>query len=178
MTRAARFLRRLIRDEAGNSTVEIVFVLPVFFIFFFAAIEGSVHSIRQVMLDRAVDLTVRDVRVGFVKNPTHEKLTERMCDYALIIPACSRALRLEMTVNDPRAWAAPSNAIACRDIEEDNPPEITLANGANNQLMLLRACAVFTPVIPGGGVGRALLLDEGKTYALTATQAYVLEPFQ
>ncbi|WP_165351906.1 TadE/TadG family type IV pilus assembly protein [Salipiger sp. IMCC34102] len=173
-----RALRRLSRDESGNSTLEFVIVVPVFFMFFFASIESGMHSIRQVMLDRAMDLTIRDVRVGILRNPDHATLSERLCDYALIIPSCANDVRLEMTVADPRAWTAQPTRIVCRDREEDNPPEITLANGRNNELMVLRACVLFDPIIPGAGLGREIPKVSGGSYALTSTMAYVLEPFQ
>ena len=165
-------------DESGNATIEFVMVVPIFFLMFASSMESGIHSIRQVLLDRALDMTVRDVRVGFLPNPTHDELTERMCEYALIIPSCAQDVRLEMIVADPRAWVSIPNAVSCRDREEENPPEITLQNGANNELMILRACVLFDPVLPGGGIGRKIEGTKGTGYAITSTLAYVLEPYQ
>ena len=178
ITSLASRLRRWLLEESGNATIEFVIVVPVVFMMFASSMESGVHSIRQVLLDRALDLTVRDVRVGFLPSPTHEELTARMCEYSLIIPNCKQDVRLEMIVADPRDWKPISASVSCRDREEEDPPEITLANGANNELMILRACVLFDPVLPGGGLGRKLEVVEGTGYAITSTLAYVLEPYQ
>ena len=168
----------LAADDSGSATLEFVIVVPVVFMMFASSVEAGIYSIRQVLLDRALDLTVRDVRVGFLPNPTHDELTERLCSYALIITNCTQDVRLEMIVADPRNWTQIPSAVSCRDREEDDPPEITIQNGANNELMILRACVLFDPALPGGGIGRKIEGVAGTGYAITATLAYVLEPYQ
>ncbi|MBS1303872.1 TadE/TadG family type IV pilus assembly protein [Loktanella sp. SALINAS62] len=178
MMRPLSKIRDLLRGESGAATVSFVLVVPVFFFIFVNAFEIHVHSIRQVMVDRAVDLAARDVRIGYLTNPTHDDLTAQVCKYARLIENCERDIRLDMTVVDPRNLTLPTDATPCRDRAEENPPEITLANGENNKLMLLRVCILFDPAFNYAGVGRKILIADTEYYAMQAATAYVMEPFK
>jgi Flp pilus assembly protein TadG len=62
--RAARRLRRLLAREDGTATVEFVVLFPVFMLVLVNAVEASVVMSRVAMLDRALDLAVRELRIG------------------------------------------------------------------------------------------------------------------
>lgn len=171
-------LRRFARREDGNGTLEFVLVVPFMFLVFASAMEAGLLSTRHVMLERGLDLAVRDVRIGQMANPDHEKLAARICEYALIIPNCAKNIRLEMMKADPRNWTNPSATIRCVDRSEVGTPVVNLTNGLNNQLMILRACVLFDPTMPGSGLGKALPKQSGGAYALVATSSYVMEPYQ
>jgi hypothetical protein len=47
--------------------------------------------------------------------------------------------------------------------------------GGQNQLMLVKACAIFNPIFPSTGLGLQLVRDDGG-YAVTAFSAFVNEP--
>lgn len=174
----ASALRDFARSESGNGTLEFVLAVPFMFVIFGSAMEGGMLSTHHVMLERGLDLTVREVRIGLLSNPDHEKLSDRICEYALIIPDCKKNIRLEMMTADPRNWSDPSRLIHCVDRSEEGSPEIDIANGVNNQLMILRACVLFDPMLPGSGLGKALPKQSQGAFALTATSSYVMEPFQ
>lgn len=165
-------------NEDGNATIEFVMVLPAFFLLFTSAYEGGVLSTRHVMLERGLDVAVRDVRVGNLINPTHESLTRRICEAASIIPNCEANLRLEMVSADLRNFNAPGGPISCVDRAEQGAPVLNFNTGLNNQMMILRACALFDPMIPTNGLGKEIPKQSGGAYALVATAAYVMEPFQ
>ena len=169
---------RFHRSEDGNSTIEFVIVLPAFFLLFTSAYEGGVLSTRHVVLEGAVDRAVRDVRIGKMPDPTHDSLTRAICDYARIIPNCLQNIRLEMINNDLRNWTAISEQVACVDRDEEAPPLLNFTNGGNNQLMILRACVLFDPMIPTTGLGKAIPKESGGAYGLVATSSYVMEPFR
>jgi hypothetical protein len=174
----ARFAGALRRSECGSASVEFVLVLPAFMLLFTSAYEGGVLSTRQVMLERGVDATVREVRIGRLPFPNHESLSDRICHYAAIIPDCKANLRVEMIKRNPRAWVAVPTAVQCVDRAEQGIPVINFNPGLNNELMILRVCALFDPMIPTTGLGREIPKESGGAYALVATSSYVMEPFQ
>ena len=170
--------RRFKRSEDGNSTIEFVLMLPLAMAMTFTTFETGMLSTRQVMLERGLDIVVRQIRIGALLSPTHQTLKERVCDAALLIPDCLNQIRMEMIVNDVRNWTDVSSTVSCVDRAEDAEPLIDIPVGGNNQLMILRACALFDPFIPTGIIGSALPDQSGGAYALSATAAFVMEPFQ
>ena len=130
-------LARFGRDEAGTVSVEFVLVFPMFFGFFLMTYESGMISARHVMLERGVDLAVRDVRIGRLPNPTRDELRTRICDVALIIPDCENQLEIELIRRDPITWTPVNTTARCLDRGEVNPTEIDLATTANNQLMVM-----------------------------------------
>ena len=166
------------RDETGLGTIEFVFVVPVFMFLFTMAFEFGIWHTRQTMLDHGLDRTVREVRVGKITEPNHGDLINEVCSFAGIIPDCANQLRLQMFVADVDNIAAQIGSdFECRDrTEPDTEPLLEFVNtGENNQLMLLRACALLDPFLPSFGIGKDI--EEGQGfYTLTATASYVLEP--
>ena len=96
-----RFLRRIagFRDrEEGSATIEMVILFPVFMVLFVSSFELGTVMLRQTMLDRSVDMTVRELRLNLVEfepDPTltptqqlnvfHDLLRKRICDRTLIV---------------------------------------------------------------------------------------------
>jgi Flp pilus assembly protein TadG len=159
--------------------VEFVILFPVIWMMFGMTIEAGMYSMQQVMLERGLDLTLREVRLGIMDNPTHEKLVTSTCENALIMVDCDSSLRLEMITSGPTTFVAPSTRISCVDKTVTTPATIEIVNGANNDLMMLRVCMQIKPLLPFAGLGKALIKDAGGDYySLTATSAYVMEPFQ
>jgi hypothetical protein len=178
-SRLGRLLRRFRLSEAGSSTVEFVILFPAIWMMFGMTIEAGMYSMQQVMLERGLDLTVRQVRLGIMDSPTHDKLVTSTCKNALIMVDCKSSLRLEMITSSPTGFVAPSRKIACIDKAQSSPGAIAIVNGKNNDLMMLRVCMQIKPLLPFAGLGRALIKDgNGDYYSLTATSAYVMEPFQ
>ncbi len=173
-------LRRFRRSEDGSATIQVVMMLPVFLTFFLSSFELGMLLTRQMMLDRAMDLTVREVRLGHVTTVTeeamHSALKTMICDTIGIMPDCSRLLRLEMLRIDPRNWNTPSTRAPCIDTKAENEPVIELTIGGSNEMMLLRACALFDPYFPTTGLASKLERESGDLYALLSSSAYVVEP--
>ena len=170
-------LRRFRRDEDGTSTIEFLFLFPVIFLLFGTTLEAGMYSMQQVMLERGLDMTVREVRLGIISNPTHDKLVTSTCRYAVIFPDCKNQLRLEMIKQSPTAFTPLSRKVPCIDAVKD-PTELEMVPGKNNDLMILRACVRLEPLMPLAGMGRALTNDGAdRFYSLSATTSFVLEPF-
>jgi hypothetical protein len=176
------FVQSFARCEAGASSVEFVIIFPVFFMFFLMIVESGVISVRHVMLERAVDVAVRDIRIGAMSNPTHELLLDRICQVASIIPDCKNQVQIEMLRRSPRSWQTIDRTVACIDRGALSQPVVEFTTGGNNELVYVRACARIDPFFPTTGLGKAITRENsgsaaGGSYALVSDGAFVVEPF-
>ncbi len=175
----ARRLRRFRGNEDGNSTVEFVILFPAFIAIFLASFESGLMMVRNVMLERGVDLAVRTLRLTSV-DPDYDSIKQEVCDYADIFSNCMDLIHVEMEPVDMDDWIMPG-APKCIDQDPDTDDgEDAISGGGNNELMMLRVCALFKPYFPGTTLGMQMPVyyaDDGeKKYALIATSAFVNEP--
>ncbi len=180
--KVVRGVRHFLCCEDGVASIQFLLAFPVFALFFGMIFENGMISVRHVMLERGLDIAVRDVRVGRMPEPTPALLRERICDAADIIPDCENQLQLEMVTLDLRAWAGVPTDVQCIDRSVTERPIADFVPGGNNQLVFLRACARFNPFLPLTGIGYAFTSSDdaaaGGSYALMATSSYVVEPFR
>ncbi|HBS51119.1 MAG TPA: pilus assembly protein TadE [Rhodobacteraceae bacterium] len=177
MTRALRSrLWRFRRDEDGNSTIEFALTFPAVMVLFLSAIELGYVTLQHGMLERAMDMTVRDIRLGTGTAPQHDDIKDLICTRAGFIRNCSDNLRLEMVRVDPRAWNAPPETPDCTDQSEDVKPVRDFVQGRSNELMFLRACAKIDPIFPTTGLGASMTKDGAGQFALVSNSAFVQEP--
>lgn len=173
-------------DERGTATLEFVLVFPIFVMFFLMMYENGMLSLRHVMLERGVDLTVRDVRIGRLsQDVTRDQLRARICQQASIIPDCLNQLQLELIRRDVRSWTNIDEAYRCIDRGASTQPATTFTPGGNNELIVLKVCARFDPLMVGplALLGTAIRTQNsgsaaGGSYALMTTSAFVVEPYQ
>lgn len=172
--------RQFAACERGTASLEFVLVFPIFFAFFLMTFESGMVSLRHVMLERGVDVAVREVRIGVLDNPTRIELRDRICEIARIIPDCGNQLQLEMMVRDPRNFATIAASVPCIDRSVSVQPVVQFTNGAHNQLVVLRACVRLDPFMPTTGLGKAVVdnttPEAAGSYALVSTAAFVIEP--
>lgn len=172
-----RALARFARSEDGNGTIEFVMFVPFFLMLFLSSFEMGMVMARNVMLDRGVDIAVRQVRLGQMDPVNHDNMKQAVCDAAVIIPNCLNELRLEMRPLNPRNWDNIPDVPDCVDQEDPSTPVRQFVAGVPNQLMIVRACAIFDPIAPNAGFGQKLGGGEDEDrYALFSTAAYVVEP--
>lgn len=177
-------LERFRKEEDGVVTVEFVIIFPIFFLFFLMTYENGMISLQHVLLERGVDIAVRDVRIGRLANPTADDLRTRICDVSSIIPECDTQLRIEMIRRDVRNWVPVNGPVQCVDRGEAVQTEETFESFGDNELMYLRVCARIDPVLPTTGlIGRRITASNsgsaaGGSYALVSSAAFVVEPFQ
>ncbi len=191
-----RQFARFRRDEDGGvSTLEFVIIAPVLFFMFFATFEAGWLMVRQMMLDRGLDMAMREVRLNLVPGITHSELKQNICDEAMGITDCENSLYIEMrTLSEVEAmddgttgrrW--PYTTITCRDKSEPIDPEVDASNFDSNQpdeLMFVVACVIVEPLLPG--LGRLVpgmtaineTLDEAGAngYKMASFAAYKSEP--
>lgn len=172
-----RFVR-LRRDENGAVTIEFVILFPVFMSIVFAAFETGYMMTRNVMLERGVDYAVRELRLGQPAPPTFDELKQTICDRAVIIRDCDNVVQVQLEPVDFNTWGPLDQAPKCIDIESSIDPAdaTTFITGGNNELMLVRVCALFEPFFPTTGLGMMMRYNARGDYALVATTAFVNEP--
>ena len=183
MQRILHRIKAFADDESGVVTAEFMIVFPIFFGFFLMTYEQGMISLRNVMLERGVDMAVREVRIGAMPEPTGPLLKTAICGYALILPDCEDQIELEMVVRDVRNWVDIPARVRCIDRRVTTQASVDFVNGGNNKLVFLRACIRLDPMMPTTGIGRAIVDAAdgndaaGGSYALVASAAFVVEPF-
>ena len=181
-----KFKRFKERDD-GNATVEFVILFPGLMMLFFAGFEAGYYMVRNVALERAVDIAVRDIRLGngsqYGAVPDHAALKKRICDAAGIIPDCMQSVKVEIkpvTKAPGGVAAALGSRVQC--IDKTTPPSspqnaaCTYDVGVANDLMLIHACATSDPLFPSTGLGVGMKVDAYGNVAIVATSAFVNEP--
>lgn len=161
--------------DGGSATVEFVIIFPAFMAIFLSTFEIGLYMTRQVMLDRATDLTVRALRLGQFDDPTQELLRYNICNRSAVVDNCSNRLLIEMTPIPTDSWQTLPNGAQCIDREEDIEPVIAFNGGQPNDLMLIRVCALVEPWFPTTRLAMKMPLVNGK-YALVTTTMFVNEP--
>jgi Flp pilus assembly protein TadG len=164
-----------LRDE-GTATVEFVLVVPLILFIFMSAIEAGVLMTRQMMLEQAVDITMRDLRLGLIVNPTVGKIKTEVCDRASILPNCDAEIRIELTPISTSSWSMPSSRVGCFDRSQNVQPALTFNAGVAHQVMLVRVCVPQETMFPTTAAGLSLAKDSGNNYGLVVTSAFVNEP--
>lgn len=171
-----RWLRRGWRAEAGTATTEFVIIFPLFIAILLTAVETGIHMSRNVMLERAVDLTVRDLRLGSWEQPTPADLRQRICERASIIRSCEETLLLELHQVDASTWDGLTLGVSCMNRETDFFPVTEFRPGTTNDLMLLRACVIADPIMPVNSLMLTMPRDPSGGYRVAAVSAFVNEP--
>jgi len=172
-------LPRFLRREDGNGTIEFCVVFPVFMLIFISTFDVGLLMVRQVMLDRGVDITVRALRLGQLapeneNDSIHDLLKRNVCSISGILPNCMDNVMIELRPVD-----GGSNLLAASPtcVDKDLPvqPATNPKFGQQNEMMLVRVCALLKPMFPATGIGMQLT-QEGEYYALVSTSAFVNEP--
>ncbi len=164
------------RSEDGSATLEFAITFPAMLLFMLSGVELGMITLQHSMLERAMDLTVRDIRLGTGANLQHDDIKDRICARAGFIDNCGANLHLEMIQVDPRNWADIPAVPTCTDQSEEVAPVVNFVNGQENELMIMRACAKISPVFPTTGLGKNVTKDGAGQFALVSISAFVQEP--
>ncbi len=163
-------------DETATATVEFVMVFPVILWLVFSTLEAGWLMTQQTMLGRGLNIAVREVRIGIGGTPTYNTIKTSICENALILRNCSTALHLEMV---ELANPISSAGAACIDrTPGELAPLINWISGSRvtPEIMVLRACFVADPLIPGSGLAAALPKDVTGGYHMVQYSAFANEP--
>lgn len=174
--RAIKRLARALRRDDGSATIEFVILFPAIMTLFLSAFEVSIYLTRAVLLDRALDLNVRTLRLGTLQPATQEELKRRVCNDALIFKDCMNVVSIELTPISTATWTMPSTSVTCVDRDAAIQPVVAFSLGAVNDVMLVRACAVVDPFFGTTPLVMDLPLDPSGGYVVAAVSTFVNEP--
>lgn len=167
---------RIWRDEDGNSSVEFIIAFPLYFALLVMSLELSMITLRHTMLERGLDIAVRELRLGTGSAPQHDDIKQIICDNTLVISKCETSLRLEMVPTNIRAFGALDDSVDCTDKSAESNPVKAFVPGQQNELMLLRACLKYDPIFPKWDLARALSTDAAGQISIVSKTAFVQEP--
>lgn len=169
-------LRRFRDSDEGSMVVPFALWTPVFLGLILSSIELGTVTIRHTALERAMDETVRELRLGTGTAADHATLKTQICNRAAVLPGCEDTLRLEMLRLDMRAWDTPPLVADCVDLAQTANPQRNFSFGNSNEMMFLRACYKYKPITPAGTLSSSLAKDAEGFTALVAQAAFVHEP--
>lgn len=171
-------LRRFGRKEDGQLLVEFALVIPLLFTIFMTSVEMGIYQMRQMFLDRGLDMAVRNVRLNTSVSYDHVQVKTMICNFAGFIDNCDSQLKLEMVTVDLRNFAGLDTTVDCTDTSQPFLPVRNFVNGAQHQMMLMRACYKFEPIFATTGLGYAMSqkADGGGMVKMTSMAAFVQEP--
>lgn len=177
ITLVKKAMRRFRKEEDGSVfMIEFVILMPVIFGMFVMSFDMSMYSLRQVQLDRGLDNAVRYIRLNTRSNITHDQIKQMVCDGAGGVGDCANTLRLEMVKVNPRNFTQMEPSVDCIDKSLPFKPERGFTLGKQHDLMLLRACMKFDPLIGLGGMGFNYTVDGSGQASMYAFSAFVQEP--
>ncbi len=176
--------RHFLGDERGTASIEFIFVVPTVMLIFTASFESSMFMARHVMLERSVDIVVRDIRLGKLDGLTHTQLKKLVCETSALVGSvdtCMKSMRIWMQPVNTANFDMPAPPRGC--VDKSAPPVSTepaateFRFGSDNELMLLHICLKEEPMFPTSVVGAGLIRDETDgNYALLARSVFVNEP--
>lgn len=150
-------------------------VAPLFFALVFSVLETGWIMTQTVMLERSLERTVRQLRVGGTGAPkTYDSFVTRLCDTTLVIPNCRNRILVEMFVVRQASDFPADNARCVNTTAPGATPVYRPEN--RSDVLFVRACVVVDPMTPGIGVALALPRDPERGFRVVASSAYMNEP--
>lgn len=176
-----RRLRGFAAGDSGSVTAEFMIMFPLIFGVFLSALQAGILETRYAMLDRALDMTVRELRLNqlpLTGNPTqdHKIVKQEICKFSFMISDCMHSVMLELSPVDMTTWTGLTDAPKCVDRSAKIQPAATFVQGGADQLMVIRACVLVNPILPSSTLGMALPKDSSGAYHMISTSAFVNEP--
>lgn len=172
----ARLLRRAWRRQEGASTVEFAILVPLFMALFLAGVEAGIVMTRHAMLERGLDLAMRQLRLGRVAPVNTDTLRSAVCSQTVMIPNCQTDLLVELRRLPNQNPVLPADTAPCVNRAEQTVPAVQLTPGVEHDLILVRVCLIYDPLFPTSGWGLGLPVDASGGFRMAAASAYVNEP--
>ncbi len=168
---------RRFRGERGNATIEFVILFPAFMTLFLSSFEIGIFTMRSVLLERALDINIRALRLGTLNPATPEEFKRRMCSQMIFFSTCETDLTIDVRAISATTWDLPTGAIECRDrVNGVDPANLKFAPGPETTPTLLRACLIMDPFFASTPWVIDLPKDPSGGSILSAWSTYVAEP--
>ena len=167
--------------ERGAISVEFVLLVPAVIAIFISSFEGSILLARQVMLERALDLVVRDIRLDTGNTVSQGQVRSQLCANARILPDCQQNMLIEMTRIDQSNYATPASDAPCVNQLTSVVPPARWENDRAGKMILIRACYSMEPSLPlrvlasAPTLGANLVADEDGAIRIVTASAFVVE---
>jgi hypothetical protein len=171
----SRLYRRAKRED-GTATIEFVIVVPIVVTIFMASVEAGFYMAKHVMMERGLDLVMRDLRLGNLGAVDHDDLRELICAATPILKDCESILKVEMRPVSTVTFDLPATPTTCIDRGEETEPLTEFTPGGSNEIMIIRICAVQDPIFPSTGIGLQLRADAQGGYQMVSASVFVNEP--
>lgn len=195
---AGSVFKKRIQDDDGSVSVEFVVLFPVLIGMVLLICEAGWAMTKMMMLDRGLDMAMRDIRLGAPGSGDYDQIRNKICARASVFTNCTANLKMQLQKYEYEAgWnpasaqsSFPWDAAACTDdlpVEIDpvtgeekdrSGPDDNWEPGQRDTNMFIRVCITHNPIFPGLG---SLLLDQGvddpanplkKSYQLVAFSAF------
>lgn len=179
LLRPRRLFRRLLRREDGNASIEFVMFVPVVLTVFMASVEAGWFTMRSVMLERGLDLVMRDFRLGRLAPVDHDEVRDLICDASPFLPNCTAELKVWIEPINAATWTMPPLPSYCGDGNGSLTKQDTgnVVSGGSNEIVLVHVCTLAQPFFPTTGIGLQLRADSVTgDYQITAATVAVNEP--
>ncbi|WP_424833217.1 TadE/TadG family type IV pilus assembly protein [Ruegeria sp.] len=170
-------------EDGSTSLVEFMVWFPMFIWITWSGIDLGLMSFKHANLERALDETIREVRLNRlpVGEPewTHDLLKTMVCDRTYFLEHCSDNLALEMKSVDPRGsdnLLAPGAYCADRAEQIATDRHVSFDRGTSNEMMIIRACYEVQPVWGFTMMGDLASRNPNGEWELHATTVFVHEP--
>ncbi|MEM9318970.1 MAG: TadE/TadG family type IV pilus assembly protein [Pseudomonadota bacterium] len=173
-------LRAFARSDRATATLEFCIVFPIIMILFIAVFETALILIRQVMLERSLDNTVRLLRLTDNENIAVSDIRTYICGNTIVLPNCEDVLVIDLREIDQSNYALPGDDTLCVDrdgtINPANEFDTRRAAAGEDELMLIRVCAEVARILPFSGFGLNLTRDNNDNVHMTSASVFVNEP--
>ena len=164
------------RREDGTATMEFVLVIPLIMMIFMASFESGLLMTRSIMLEQAVDMTMRELRLGHYPTVTNTVLKQQICSRTIIFPNCLNVIKIEMDRVSTTTWNFPVQPTHCINRQGTAEPVVSMGMIGDNDVMMVRVCVILQAMFPSTGIALQLNLDSGGGYGLVTRTAFVAEP--
>ncbi len=174
--RIAALIPEGFRREDGTAAMEFVLVIPVVMMIFMASFESGLLMIRAVMLERAVDMTMGELRLGHYPAVTNQLLKREICARTVVFANCTQNMKIEMDRVSTTTWNFPATPNHCINRRAEAEPVVTYTTPTDKDLMFVRVCVVLQAMFPSSGLALSLPIDADGGYGLITRTAFVVEP--
>jgi len=176
MKRLLKRLARRFRRDDGTASVEFVMAVPVLLTIFMASFESGLLMTRSVMLEQAVDITMRELRLGHYVAPTPALLKKEICKRTVIFNDCEANILIDLKRVSKTTWAMPTTSTSCINRDDEFVLPDIMVTPTQNEMMLMRVCVRQDLMFPTSGLGLKLATDSEGGFGLIAISAFVVEP--
>ncbi len=170
------WLKTFLRADTGAATIEFALMFPVVVGLFMCSAEMGVIQLRQAMMERAMDIVVRDLRLGRAAYRDPDVLKAAVCAESLLLSDCETNMKLEMEPVSTRNFTVWDTSAGCIDRSQPINPVQRFNAGTNNEIVLIRFCYLHDPIFPAVGLGKVLPPVANGGYKMMASTFFVNEP--